>query len=107
MKQKLGRKLLERELRERGYTGDVNKLIESVGSLNKSLYFWENQFRQEVDYYGGNVSNAWIEDKFKKDAKVFYNYHMRRKFIQVTGCKNSVAANYKTANKNSSNGRKI
>jgi hypothetical protein len=90
MKQELGRNLLAKELQERGYTGDVDKLIESVGSLSATLYFWDNQFRQEVDYYQGRVSAEWIEKKFRKDAKVFFNYCMQKKIKHVIGNKTAV-----------------
>ena len=99
MKQKLGRELLGKELQERGYTGDVDKLIENAGTLNIACYFWENQFRQEIDYFKGKVPGAWIENKFKKDSKVFYDYYMQKKIKHVIG--NKAAVNETT------NGRKI
>ena len=87
MKQKLGRELLEIELREHNYTGDVDKLIDSAGSLSTAWYYWDNKLRQEVDSFQGKAPRVWIESRFKKDAKVFYDYWMHKKFSQVTGNK--------------------
>ena len=65
------------ELLNRGWSGNLDNLIEEIG-WDVCIFYWDNQLKQEFDNSTSKLGGGWITNKFRKDAKVYFDYYQNK-----------------------------
>ena len=71
------------ELMERGWTGDLDLLVNEIG-WEAFMFFWNNQLKREFDKASTKLGGGWITNRFRSNAVIFYKYHQKKKLIKFT-----------------------
>ena len=70
---------LQQELTNSGWSGNLRTLISNIGNLNVCLVYWDNHLKKEIENANGFFKGGWITEKFKSEAKDFFDRYERKK----------------------------